>query len=120
MTLGRLISIDTRAGILVMVGTLLLTAPFALGLSAAAIAAGVAIGVVTTGLGLAGTAFNGRGTVPVAAHQAYDQGLAIGLLLSSGVFALAGEPAAAALFAAIGMFQAIIGGLTRYTATPAA
>ena len=119
MTFSRLISSDTRAGILVAIGTALLLAPIAIGLSAAAIAAGVAIGVVTVGLGLAGTATSGRGTLPISAHAAYDQGLAVGLLLSGGVFLLAGEPAAAVLFAGVGLVQMVIGGITRYTATPA-
>lgn len=119
MDMGRLISVDTRAGILVTIGTLLLTVPFALGLTPAAIAAGVGIGVLAVGLGFAGTAFSGRGTVPVAAHRAYDQGLAVGLLLSALAFAVAGEPAAAALFAGVGLIQAVTGGITRYTATPA-
>ena len=119
MTFSRLISSDTRAGILVAIGTALFLAPIAIGLSAAAIAAGVAIGVVTVGLGLSGTATSGRGTLPVSAHAAYDQGLAAGLFLSGGVFLLAGEPAAALLFAGVGVVQMIIGGITRYTVTPA-
>ena len=119
MTFSRLISSDTRAGILVAIGTALLLVPIAIGLSAAAIAAGVMIGVVTVGLGLAGTAPSGRGTLPVSAHAAYDQGLAAGLLLSGGLFVLAGEPAAALLFAGIGVVQQIVRAITRYTATPA-
>ena len=119
MSISRLISADTRAGMLVTIGTVLLIAPVAIGLSAAAIAAGVAIGVVTVGLGLAGTAYSGRGTIPVSAHAAYDQGLAVGLLLSGAIFLAAAEPAAALLFAGVGVVQMFIGGVTRYTATPA-
>ncbi len=101
------------------VGSILLGAPFALGLSPAAIAAGAGIGVVTIGLGLAGTAPSGRGTVSVGAHKAYDQGLALGLLIGAAAFFLAAEPAAGLLFAATGLFQLLLGGFTRYTATPA-
>lgn len=119
MTFARLISSDTRAGILVAVGTALLLAPFALGLSVAAIAAGVMIGVVTVGLGLAGTATSGRGTVPVTTHMVYDQGLAAGLLLGGGIFLLASEPVAAVVFGVAGLIQLVVGGITRYTATPA-
>lgn len=119
MTFARLISSDTRAGILVAVGTALLLAPIALGLSVAAIAAGVMIGVVTVGLGLAGTATSGRGTIPVSAHMVYDQGLAAGLLLSGGAFLLAGEPPAAVVFGVAGLILLVVGGITRYTATPA-
>ena len=119
MTFARLISSDTRAGILVTIGTTLLLAPIALGLSVAAIAAGVTIGVFTVGLGLAGTATSGRGTIPVSAHMVYDQGLAAGLLLSGGVFLLASEPVAAVVFGTAGLVQLVVGGITRYTATPA-
>ena len=119
MTFSRRISSDTRAGLLVAVGTALLLLPIAIGLSVAAIAAGVMIGVLTVGLGLAGTAPSGRGTIPVSAHMVYDQGLAVGLLLSGGVFLLAGEGTAALVFAATGLIQLLIGGITRYTATPA-
>jgi hypothetical protein len=77
------------------------------------------IGVVIIGLGLAGTASSGRGTIPVTAHMVYDQGLAAGLLLSAGVFLLAGEPVATAVFGVAGLAQLVVGGITRYTATPA-
>ena len=120
MSISRLISSDTRAGMLVTIGTTLLLAPVAIGLSAAAVAAGVGIGVLTVGLGLAGTAYSGRGTIPVAAHAAYDQGLAAGLVLSGAIFLVVGEPVAALLFAGLGFVQMVIGGITRYTATPAA
>ena len=120
MTFSRLISSDTRAGMLVAVGTALLLVPIAIGLSVAAIAAGVMIGVLTVGLGLAGTATSGRGTIPVTAHMVYDQGLAAGLLLSGGVFLLAGEPVAARRVRRAGLVQLVVGGITRYTATPAA
>ncbi len=120
MTIARLISADTRSGILVAIGTALLLAPIALGLSIAAMVAGVAIGVVTVGLGLAGTATGGRGTIPVSAHMAYDQGLAAGLLLSGLAFGVAGEAGAAAIFAGIGLLQLVTAGITRYSATPAA
>jgi hypothetical protein len=119
MTFARLISSDTRAGILVAVGTALLLVPIALGLSVAAIAAGVMIGVVTVGLGLAGTATSGRGTIPITTHMVYDQGLAAGLLLSGGIFLLASEPVAAVVFGVAGLIQLVVGGITRYTATPA-
>jgi len=118
MTFARLISSDTRAGILVAVGTTLLLVPIAIGLSVAAMAAGVMIGVLTVGLGLAGTATSGRGTIPVTAHMVYDQGLAAGLLLSGGVFLLAGEPVATAVFGVAGLAQLIVGGITRYSVTP--
>ena len=120
MTIARLISVDTRAGLLVAIGTTLLLLPLALGLSAASITTGVVIGAVAIGLGLAGTATYGRGTIPVTAHLAYDQGLALGLILTAVAFLVAAEPLSAAVFAGAGLLQALVGGFTRYSAAPTA
>src|SRR5918998_6233907 len=105
MTVARLISIDTRSGLLVGLGAAILFAPLALGLSAAAMVVGISIGALAIGLGLAGTASSGRGTIPVSAHMAYDAGLAFGLLLTAAAFVVTGDGAAAGLFAAAGALQ---------------
>src|SRR5918997_352031 len=114
MTVARLISIDTRSGLLVGLGAAILFAPIALGLSAAAMVVGITIGALAIGLGLAGTAPSGRGTIPVSAHMAYDAGLAFGLLLAAAAFALTGEPAAGGLFAGAGVLQLTLSATTRY------
>ena len=119
MTIARLISIDTRSGLLVALGTALLLGPVAIGLSAASMVTGVVVGAFAIGLGLAGTATYGRGTIPVTAHLAYDQGLAVGLMLTAVAFLVAGEPLSAAVFAGAGLLQALVGSLTSYSAKPA-
>ena len=119
MTLARLISIDTRSGLLVGLGAAILFAPFALGLSVAAMVVGVTIGALALGLGLAGTASSGRGTIPVNAHMAYDAGLAFGMLLTAAAFGLTGEGAAGGLFGVAGLAQLVLSTTTRYTRTAA-
>ena len=119
MTIARLISPALRSGLLMMGGTALIGVPFALGLGAAAIVTGLALGVVIVALALAGTESSGRGTLPVSAQAVYDRGIAVGLLLVAVVFGFADDPGAAALFAVAGISALIVTSITRYSATPA-
>lgn len=118
MTSTRIISPDSRSALLVASGTGLILAPFMLGLASAAVASGVFLGVIIVGLGLAGTASTGRGTLPMGAHMAYDQGIAVGLLLAAVIFAVIGEYGATAVFTLAGAVQLVVGTLTRYSAQP--
>lgn len=116
MTAARLISPDTRSALLVALGATLLAIPFVVGLSLAAVAAGIVVGAVVLGLGLAGTAPSGRGTIPLSTQKGFDQGLVIGLLLSSFAFAFVGDSAAALLYGLTGSIQLFITAVTRYSA----
>jgi len=120
VTRSRSISPGLRAGLLVGVGSALFAVPFVIGLSLAAIVTGVIVGTLAIGLGLAGTAPEGRGTIPLSAHAVYDAGLAAGLVLSALLFAVTGETGAAAFFFATGLVQLTLSAVTRYTAGPAA
>jgi hypothetical protein len=111
----RLISADTRSGLLVVFGVALGAAAFALGTSAAGMVAGLAIAALAIGSGLAGTASSGRGTIPMRAQAAYDEGLAFGLLAIAVVFGVAGDPVAGALFGVSGAVMLLICFSTRYT-----
>ena len=97
-------------------GTALIAGPFLLGLDAAAIVTGVLVGTLAVALGLAGTEPGGRGTLPLSAQAVYDRGLALGLLLSAGIFAAAGQIEAMALFAAAGIAALAMTSVTRYSA----
>ena len=119
MTAARLISPDTRSALVVALGAILIGVPIVIGLSLSAIAASVVIGVFVLGLGLAGTAPNGRGTIPVSTQMVFDQGLAFGLLLSGLAFAVAGDTPAVLLFGLVGLAQLLITAVTRYSAAPA-
>ena len=52
----------------------------------------------------------------MSAQIAFDQGLAIGLLLSALAFAFAGDTPAVVLFGLVGLAQLIITATTRYSA----
>jgi len=119
MTGSRHVSLAMRSSLLMTAGLGLIAAPFLLGLGTAALVAGVAIGVATVALGLAGTETSGRGTLSVAAHADYDRGLALGLVLAALLFVLSGEPAAALVFGIAGVAALIVTTVTRYSARPA-
>jgi hypothetical protein len=119
MDFSRLISPALRSALLVAVGTVLLAAPFALGLSVAAVVTAATVGIIAIGLGLAGTAHEGRGTIPLSAHAAYDRGLALGLLIAGVAFGLAGQPGALAFFGAAAVVQVGLTIATRYSASVA-
>lgn len=104
---------------MIVVGTVLIALPVVLGLGEAAILTGIAVGVLATGLGIAGTDTSGRGTLPLSAHAVYDRGLAVGLLLAGIAFGMADQPTALAVFAGAGIAQLVVGTLTRYTTSQA-
>jgi hypothetical protein len=119
MTIARLISPAFRSGLLMAAGTALIGVPFATGLGAAAIVTGMTVGVMIVALALAGTATEGRGTLPVSAQAVYDRGIALGLLIVAVVFAVAGDAGAALLFATAGVAALVVTSITRYSASPA-
>jgi hypothetical protein len=105
-----------RPALLVMAGSALIAVPFLLGLDAAPLVTGVLVGSLAIALGLAGTEPGSRGSLPMSSQAAYDRGLALGLLLSAGIFGVFGELAAMALFAAAGLAALIMTSVTRYSA----
>ena len=119
MTIARLISPASRSGLLMAGGTALIALPTVFGLGAAAIVTGLMLGVAIVALALAGTAPDGRGTLPVSAQAVYDRGIAFGLLLVGGMFAVSGDPAAGVLFAVAGLGALIVTSITRYSASTA-
>ena len=117
---SRLISHGLRAALLMVAGSALIAVPFLMGLDAAPLVTGVVVGTLAIALGLAGTEpGGGRGTLPLSAQAVYDRGLALGLLLSGGIFGLAGEPEAMVLFAGAGLAALLMTAVTRYSARAA-
>ena len=112
MTALRIIPLPVHAALEMLAGIALGIAPFVLGLSTSAAFVGVIAGVLIVGLALQSVDEN----LHIAAHLAGDQGLALGLAVAGGAMALAGDAAAAALFAAAGVAQLLLILSTRYTA----
>jgi hypothetical protein len=108
-----------RSGLMIAAGTALMLAPFAAGLSVAAVVTGIGVGSLAVALGVAGTGDGGRGTLPISAQAAYDRGLALGLMAVAILFGAAGQPAALAVFAVAGLATLVVATATRYTVTRA-
>jgi hypothetical protein len=113
---SRVISHALRAALLVAAGSALIGVPFLMGLDAAPLVTGVLVGTLAIALGLAGTEPGGRGTLPLSAQAVYDRGLALGLLLSAGIFGIAGQLEAMGLFALAGIAALFMTAVTRYSA----
>jgi hypothetical protein len=116
MSSTHVISHALRAALLVVAGSALIGGPFLMGLDAAPLVTGVIVGILAIALGLAGTEPGARGTLPLSAQAVYDRGLALGLLLSAGIFGVAGELEAMGLFAAAGIAALVMTSVTRYSA----
>ena len=116
MSRTHVISHALRAGLLVAAGSALIGVPFLLGLDAAPLVTGVLVGSLAIALGLAGTEPGARGSIPLSTQAVYDRGLALGLILSAGLFALYGELEATGLFAGSGVAALIMTSVTRYSA----
>jgi hypothetical protein len=93
----------------------LIGVPFAIGLSLDATITAVILGVVLFGLAASATADEGRGTLPISAHAAYDSAVAFVLIAAAIAFGIAGEQAAVALLLIAGAAQLILNSLTRYS-----
>ena len=117
MTALRLISLPTHGALEMVVGFLLMSAPFALGLSPAAGVLGVVVGTILVGLALSSTGPEAEGhrAMPVATHHALDYGLVSGLLGGAVVIGLAGDRTGAVLFALAAAMQLSLNMTTRYS-----
>lgn len=115
MTLFRLIPASLRSGLLVLVAPFVMALPLLLALDPAALVLGFLLGTAMLGLGITGTAIEGRGTLPLSQHAIYDRGLALGLLLTAILFSVTGQPQAALYFAAVGAGQLLLTTTTRYS-----
>ena len=97
----------------------LIAAPFALDMSLDATITAAVIGVVLFGLAISATDSEGRGTIPVSAHAAYDAAVALVLVGAAAVFGFAGEATALVFLLAAGTAQLTLNALTRYSPTRA-
>jgi len=115
MSVSRTFAPALRAGLVLAIGVVLIATPLVIGLGPAAVATGLAVGVIAVALGLAGTANDGRGTLPLSAQASYDVGLGFGLLLAAFAFGLAGHGAELVFFAVLGLAALAVTATTRYS-----
>ena len=114
MTLARIFSTALRPGLLIGVGSALMMLPVVLGMAPSVAVTGIAIGGLAIALGIAGTASEGRGTLPVSAQAVYDRGLALGLLAIAILYGVIGDQAAL-LFGGSGLAVLTVAITTRYS-----
>ncbi len=112
----RLISFPAHGAIEFLLGLALMVAPFAVGADPAGIVVGFGLGVLVTGVALSSIGNGPRGIVSVAAHQAYDQGLALGGAGAALVLALAGQGTVAIAILVIASALFALSLATRYSA----
>jgi hypothetical protein len=105
----RSISLPIHAALELALGLALVAGPFVLGLEPAGLVAAFSLGVLLTGLALAGP-----DSLPLSTHQAFDLAL-VAALAGGGVgLGLSGDPAAGLLLAAVGGLQLVLVTLTRW------
>jgi hypothetical protein len=111
MTALRLVSLPLHAALELLIGTLALLAPFALGFSLPGAVVAILVGVLAIGL-----AFDAaQEPRQLSAHLAADYGIAFAGVLVAIPLALAGDAAAALFLAGAGLAQLALTSVTRYS-----
>ncbi|HEV2061289.1 MAG TPA: hypothetical protein VGR12_00440 [Solirubrobacteraceae bacterium] len=116
MTALRRIPLPLHSALEMLLGIGVGALPFALGLSAGPAIVGVVSGVLIVGLALQALDTGNGPALPIAAHLAGDQGLALGLAIAAVVMVLTDHAVAAAVFAGAALVQLLLILATRYTA----
>ena len=109
------VSYPLHAAFEIVVASALIAIPFAIGLSVDATITAVVLGAVLFTLALTATDNEGRGTLPISAHAAYDAAIALVLIGAAVAFGVAGQSAALVFLLAAGTVQLVLNALTRYT-----
>jgi hypothetical protein len=104
-----------HAALELVTATALIAVPFTIGLSLNATITATVVGIVLFGLAVSATASEGRGTLPISAHAAYDAGVALVLIGAAIVFGVMGEVPALVFLLAAGVAQLTLNGFTRYS-----
>jgi len=104
-----------HAALELITASVLIAAPFALGLSIDATITAVVIGALLLGLAISATDTQGRGTLPISAHAAYDAAIALVLVGAAIVFGVGGQETALIFLLAAGIAQLVLNAVTRYS-----
>jgi hypothetical protein len=106
---SRSISLPLHAALELALGLALLAGSFALGLEPAGLVAAFSLGVLLTGLALAGP-----DSLPLSTHQAFDLALVAALTGAGLGLGISGDPAAGLLLVVVGGLQLTLLTLTRW------
>ena len=114
MTVFRLVPLQIHSALEMLAGLLLMAAPFALGLSSAAMVSGVAIGALVVGLALQALDLGSGASLSVSAHWAADLGLVLGLAGASLILGTI-DQTASMLFGGFALALLLLHVTTRYS-----
>lgn len=114
MTAFRLIPLPIHGVIEMLLGLVLMAAPFALGFGPAGLVTSVLIGAVLTGMAISNTAGE-RPELPISAHFAFDQAAVLGLLGATAFLGFDGDVPAAVTFLGAAATQFALNVTTRYS-----
>ena len=106
---SRSISLPLHAALELALGLVLLAGSFALGLEPAGLVAAFSLGVLLTGLALAGP-----DSLPLSTHQAFDLAMVAALTGAGLGLGISGDPASGLLLAVVGGLQLTLLTLTRW------
>ena len=109
MTVTRSVSLPIHAALELALGLALLAGSFVLGLEPAGLVAAFALGVLLTGLALAGP-----DSLPLSTHQAFDLAMVAALAGGGLGLGISGDPVAGLLLAVVGGLQLALLTLTRW------
>jgi uncharacterized membrane protein len=116
MTAFRLISLPLHGAAEMLIGTLLMAAPFVVSFGPAGTVAAVILGALLVGLSLSGAAE--PGALPLSSHVAFDQALAVALVGAGVLIGLDGDRTAALTLALAGLVQIALTATTSYSRAP--
>ena len=106
-----------HAALELITASALIALPFALGLSLDATITAAVIGAALFGLAVSATDHEGRGTLPISAHAAYDAAIAFVLIVAALIFGATGEVSALIFLLVAGTVQLLLNSVTRYSPT---
>ena len=109
MAMTRSLSLPIHAALELALGLALLAGSFVLGLEPAGLVAAFALGVLLTGLALAGP-----DSLPLSTHQAFDLAMVAALAGGGLGLGISGDPVAGLLLAVVGGLQLALLTLTRW------
>ena len=109
------VSYPLHAALELITASALIAVPFVIGLSVDATITAAVIGAILFGLAVSATGPEGRGTLPISAHAAYDAAIAFVLIVAALLFGATGEPAALIFLLAAGSAQLLLNSFTRYS-----
>jgi hypothetical protein len=110
MSTIRRLSLPAHGAVELLIGIVLLTAPFVAALAPGALVVSVVAGALVVGVGLAGA-----DALSPAAHQALDEAVVTVLLGLAVAMAIAGEPSGATLVGAAALGELLLVAGTRWT-----